>query len=106
MDMGRSKKIIFNWGIIPDLKSFLGERELHKVPLLFPSMFSFHFSCTRSPKPPSGSAPCFRLADPSPSERKLMEADRLKMRSMMWLKEHETCFLTDAERRATGEMLT
>lgn len=46
------------------------------------------------------------LADPSPSERKLTEADRLKMCSMMWLKEHETYFLTDAERGATGEVFT
>lgn len=104
--MGKSNKIIFSCVIFPDLKYFLGEWELHKVAPLFPNMFSFHFSGTGSPKPPSGSAPRFRLADPSPLERKLMEADRLKMRGMMWLKEHETCFLTDAERWATGEMLT
>lgn len=29
-------------------------------------------------------------------ERKLMEADRLKMCGMMWLKEHETCSPMDA----------
>lgn len=32
----------------------------------------------------------------SPVERRLMEADRLKMCSMMWLKEHETCSPTGA----------
>lgn len=34
-----------------------------------------------------------------------MEADRLKMRGMMWPKEHETCLPTDAVRSATGETL-
>lgn len=36
-------------------------------------------------------------------ERKLMEADRLKMCGMMWLKEHETCSPMDATHSATGE---
>ncbi len=36
-------------------------------------------------------------------ERKLMEADRLKMCGMMWLKEHETCSPMDAVHGATGE---
>lgn len=39
----------------------------------------------------------------SPVERKLMEADRLKMCGMMWLKEHETCLPMDAVHIATGE---
>lgn len=39
----------------------------------------------------------------SPVERKLMEADRLKMCGMMWLKEHETCSPMDAVHSATGE---
>lgn len=39
----------------------------------------------------------------SPVERKLMEADRVKMCGMMWLKEHETCLPMDAVHVATGE---
>lgn len=39
----------------------------------------------------------------SPVEGKLMEADRLKMCGMMWLKEHETCSLMSASHVATGE---
>ncbi|TNN67261.1 hypothetical protein EYF80_022510 [Liparis tanakae] len=36
-------------------------------------------------------------------ERKLMEADRLKMCGMMWLKEHETCSPMGAVHRASGD---
>lgn len=32
-----------------------------------------------------------------------MEADRLKMCGMMWLKEHETCLAMDVVHCATGE---
>lgn len=36
-------------------------------------------------------------------ERKLLEADRLEMCGMMWLKEHETCSPMDAVHSATRE---
>lgn len=38
-------------------------------------------------------------------ERKLMEADRLKMCGMMWLKEHETCLPMDIVHSTTGDIV-
>lgn len=49
---------------------------------------------------------CLSEATVSLVEAKLMEADRLKMCGMMWLKEHETCSPMDAVHRSTGDTET